>query len=49
MGQLNRKVTSFVKYWETAAPREHFPNELGEGDWTEQFLFWLEQEDGKER
>lgn len=42
---MEEKLNGFKKMWEAGEPKEHFPNQLGEGDWIEQLLFFIEEED----
>lgn len=42
---MKRKLSAFKEMWEEGEPKEIFPGELTEGDWMEQFLFFVEAED----
>lgn len=44
--EMQKDLDGFEKRWKSmqAKKPEHYPNELGEGDWLEQFIIYLEED-----
>jgi hypothetical protein len=45
-----KELTAFIKFWEDGRKKsiENFPEKMGEGDWFEQFRFYVENEEKDE-
>ncbi len=43
---INKDIEDFTKMWEEGKREnpQHFPNEMNEGDWLDQFLIFLNTE-----